>query len=235
MLKIALCDDESVEIEYLSSLAREWAETSRRNVNISTFQSAEAFLFEYEEDKSFDILILDIQMKGMDGIELAEKIRESNSGVQIIFITGYPDYISMGYDVSALHYLIKPVEKQKLFSVLDKAEKNLNKAEKFILLSVESENIRLRTDDIIYIEAFGHSSNIVCKNGEYSVKMPISDVFGMLDGSFVYCHRSYVINLRSVSSITKTDIIFDDGKNVPVSRRMYGAVNTAFINYYGGI
>ena len=117
MLNIAVCDDELIEIEYLTSLTQEWAKSTKTAVNISGFASAEAFLFRYEEDKNFDILLLDIQMKAMDGIELAEKIRESNSSVQIVFITGFPDYISRGYDVSALHYLIKPVV-QTVFIVL---------------------------------------------------------------------------------------------------------------------
>ncbi len=95
MLNIAVCDDESVEIEYLTQLTRQWAKLTETAVSISCFASAEAFLFEYEENKDFDILLLDIQMNAMDGIELAEKIRENNSSVQIVFITGFPDYIMM--------------------------------------------------------------------------------------------------------------------------------------------
>ncbi len=235
MLRIAVCDDEKIEIEYLTSLAEEWADSEGIKINTVGFSSAEAFLFEYDGDKNFDILLLDIQMNGMDGIELAEKIRESNSGVQIIFITGFPDYISRGYDVSALHYLIKPVEKEKLFSVLSKANSNLKKSEKFILLTVESESFRVNLNDIVYVEAFGHSSNVVCKNAEYQVKIPISDIHKMLGECFIFCHRSYIINLRAVSGITKTDILFDNEKTVPVSRRMYNEVNLAFIKFYRGI
>ena len=99
MLNIAICDDEAAQIEYLTSIVSEWAKKSEISVSVSGFLSAEAFLFKYEEDKNFDILLLDIQMKAMDGIKLAEKIRENNSSVQIIFITGFSDYISRGYDV----------------------------------------------------------------------------------------------------------------------------------------
>ncbi len=235
MLNIAVCDDELIEIEYLTSLTQEWAKATKTAVNISGFASAEAFLFKYEEDKNFDILLLDIQMKAMDGIELAEKIRENNSSVQIVFITGFPDYISRGYDVSALHYLIKPVEKEKLFEVLSKACDNLKKEEKFILLSVDNESFKINTKDIIYVEAFGHSSCVVCENGEYKVKLPISDIVKMLDESFIQCHRSYIANLQHISRITKTDVVFDNGKSIPVSRRMYNDVNLAFINFYRGI
>lgn len=234
MLNIAICDDETIEIEYLTSFVQEWANATKTVVNTSSFTSAEAFLFKYEEDKNFDILLLDIQMKAMDGIELAEKIRENNNGVQIVFITGFPDYISRGYDVSALHYLIKPVEKEKFFSVLSKACDNLKIEEKFILISVDNENLKMNLKDIIYVEAFGHSSCVVCENGEYNVKIPISDIAKKLDESFIQSHRSYFANLHHISRITKTDIVFDNNKSIPVSRRMYNDVNMAFINFYRG-
>ncbi len=234
MLNIAVCDDEAVEIEYLTFLTRQWAKANEQDIKISCFESAEAFLFEYEENKSIDIILLDIQMKGMDGISLAEKIREGNREIQIVFITGFPDYISRGYDVSALHYLLKPVEKEKLSEVLSKACENLKKEEKFILLSVDNESLRIKLKDIVFIEAFGHSSCVVCKNGKYTVKLSISDIAQMLDGSFIQCHRSYIANLRHISKITKTDVFFDSGSYIPVSRRMYSDVNSAFINYYRG-
>lgn len=234
MLNIAVCDDEYVEIEYLAQLVQEWAKATQHAANVSTFASAEAFLFKYEEDKSFDVLLLDIQMKAMDGIALAERIRENNDSVQIVFITGFPDYISRGYDVSALHYLIKPVEKEKLFEVLSKAVENLKKEEKFILLSVDNESFKINLKDIIYVEAFGHSSCVVCENDEYNVKLPFSDIAKMLDGSFTQCHRSYIANLYHTARITKTDVVFDNGKSIPVSRRMYNEVNMAFINFYRG-
>lgn len=234
MLNIAVCDDETLEIEYLTRLTRQWAKVTETAVNIFSFPSAEAFLFEYEENKNFDIILLDIQMSGMNGINLAEKIRESDSGMQIVFITGFPDYIAKGYDVSALHYLIKPVEKEKLFEVLARAYDNLKKEDKFILISADSENLKIRLKDINYIEAFGHSCRVVCEKNEYSVRYSVSDIAKMLDESFAYSHRSYIVNLGRVSAITKTDIRFDDGKTVPVSRRMYNDVNASFIDFYRG-
>ncbi|MGN0634725.1 MAG: LytR/AlgR family response regulator transcription factor [Acutalibacteraceae bacterium] len=235
MLHIAVCDDEPIEIEYLTACAQEWARERKTAVKVSSFASAEAFLFQYAEDKSFVILLLDIQMQAMDGIALAEKIRESDSSVQIVFITGFPDHISRGYDVSALHYLLKPVDKEKLFAVLSKASDNLKRTEKCILISVENESFKIHLKDIFFIEAFGHTSCVICENGEYRVKLPISDVAKMLDGSFVQCHRSYIANLEHISGITKTDIVLDNGKRIPVPRRMYNDVNMAFINFYRGI
>lgn len=234
MLNIAVCDDEAVEIEYLSFLTHQWAEETGLAVRVSGFGSAEAFLFDYEENKKTDILLLDIQMKGMDGISLAEKIRETDENIQIVFITGFPDYISKGYDVSALHYLIKPVDKQKLSEVLTRASVSLKKQEKFILLSVDNESVKINTKDIVFVEAFGHTSCVVCEKNQYNIKLPISDIAKMLGEGFVQCHRSYIANIRHISKITKTDIFFDNSKSIPVSRRMYSDVNSAFISFYRG-
>ena len=234
MLNIAVCDDEAVEIEYLVSLVQQWAKVNEKSVNILRFGSAEEFLFKYEDDKSIDILLLDIQMKEMDGIRLAQKIRETDKNIQIVFITGFPDYISRGYDVSALHYLIKPVEKEKLSEVLSRASVSLRKQEKFILLSVENESVKINVKDIVFVEAFGHSSCVVCEKNQYNVKLPISDIAKMLGDGFVQCHRSYIANIGHISKITKTDVFFDSSKSIPVSRRMYSDVNSAFISFYRG-
>lgn len=234
MLNIAVCDDETLEIEYLTSLTRQWAKSTETAVNILSFPSAEAFLFEYEENKNFDIILLDIQMSGINGIKLAEKIRENDGGMQIVFITGFPDYIAKGYDVSALHYLIKPVEKEKLFEILARACDNLKREDKYILLSAGDESFKIKLKDIFYIEAFGHSCRVVCEKNEYTVRYPVSDIAKMLDESFIFSHRSYIVNIGHISSITKTDIRFDGGKTVPISRRMYNDVNAAFIDFYRG-
>ena len=119
--KLAVCDDEERQIQYLAALVRDWAEQSGRMVSIRPFFSAEEFLFQYEEEKDYDILLLDIEMGNTNGVELAKRIRQENDAVQIVFITGYPDFIGEGYEVGALHYLLKPVSGEKLNQVLDRA------------------------------------------------------------------------------------------------------------------
>ena len=125
--KIAVCDDEAEQVEYLAALAGDWAECRGNRVCIRPFYSAEEFLFHYEEEKDCDILLLDIEMRGINGVELAKRLREENDALQIIFITGHPDFIADGYEVGALHYLLKPVSGEKLNQVLDRAEKNLGR------------------------------------------------------------------------------------------------------------
>ena len=137
---IAIIDDEQVQREYLITIINSWKKSSE--LNIKTFHNAESFLFDYEDNKDYDILLLDIEMDKINGIELAQKVRKDNERVQIIFITGFADYMSMGFDVSALHYLMKPVSKEKLHQVLDKAVKLLSKKETNIIIKVDGQNIQ---------------------------------------------------------------------------------------------
>ena len=111
--RAAICDDSTTDAEFVGSILHQWAAERGIEVESERFASADAFLFRYAEDKSFDLLLLDVEMPGTDGVTLAKTVRQENEAVQIVFITGYSDYIAEGYDVAALHYLVKPVSREK--------------------------------------------------------------------------------------------------------------------------
>ena len=234
MINITICDDESAETAYLRKLAEEWAEARKIILRLSDYASAESFLFAYEDDKSADILLLDVQMAQMDGLALARRIRQDNKSVQIIFITGFPDYMAEGYEVAALHYLIKPVKADKLFDVLDRALSNLAKQEVSLLLDVDGENVRLAADEIIYIEALDHILEIHTARETLAVKMPLYKIESSLGEDFIKTHRSYIVNMRCLRKITRTAVILDSGQELPLSRRLYTAVNKAMMRYIKG-
>ncbi len=98
MYRLAICDDNQADVSYLQALLEKWAESTQTSLKIESYPSAEAFLFQYEEDKSFDLLLLDIEMGRMSGAELARRLRRENRRVQIVFITGYMEYIGEGYE-----------------------------------------------------------------------------------------------------------------------------------------
>ena len=234
MINIAICDDEHAVILYFTSLVRKWAVARDIDVRISDYESAESFLFAYEDDKSADVLLLDIQMKEMDGVELARQIRKDNEAVQIIFITGYPDFIADGYDVSALHYLMKPVIEDKLYKVLDKAAKIISKPRKAIFFDTDGGSIRLLTDEIIYVESFDHFLEIQTTQLKHTVKIPLREIESKLTSGFIRCHRSYIVNMRFIKKITRTEVTLDSGKAIPLSRRLYTDVNKAMLKYITG-
>ena len=100
-MRAAVCDDRAEDAQLVAQYVREWGEERGESVALGIFPSAEAFLFEYSENKSYELLLLDVEMGGMDGVTMAKRIRAGNAAVQIVFITGYTDYIAEGYDVAA--------------------------------------------------------------------------------------------------------------------------------------
>lgn len=227
--KIAICDDSAVDQNYVLNLTKEWADGKQHSVQIDTFPSAENFLFRYADHKDYDILLLDIEMGAMDGVSLAKSLRRENETIQIIFITGYSDYISEGYEVAALHYLMKPVNKDKLFSVLDRAVEKLQKNEKVLTFEMIGETVRIPVYQIRYADVQRNYTTIHAKEN-LTVKMPLGDLISMLDERFYRVGRSLVVNLTLISRITKTEIHLQDGTLLPLPRGTYESVNRAVIS-----
>lgn len=227
--KIAICDDSDADRQYLSGLISRWAEDTGNIVQTYSFASAENFLFCYAEKNDYDILLLDIEMGGMDGVTMAKKLRLDNDTIQIVFITGYSDYISEGYEVAALHYLMKPVKKDKLFSVLNRAVVKISKNENILNLESHGEMIRIPVYQIRYAEVFGNYVTIHTSE-ELTVKMPLYELEKKLDDRFFRVSRSSIVNLTRIVRVTKTEIKLNDGSSIPLPRGAYEGVNRAIIN-----
>lgn len=227
--KIAICDDLESDRDYLKDLLNKWANDYSHLLNVYTFSSAESFLFHYEETKDYDILLLDIEMGLMDGVSMAKKIRQDNDTVQIIFITGYSDYIAEGYEVNALHYLMKPVKEEKFFSVLERAIEKISKND--VVLNMDSANgmVRVPIYQIRFVEVFGNYVTIHA-NDEVVVKMTLNEIEKLLDERFYRVGRSVIVNLNEVSRVTKTEIKLLDGTSIHLPRGAYDGVNRAIIS-----
>jgi len=228
--KIALCDDEAETLQHTSSLVADWAASRQISLDMETFPSAEAFLFQYQEDKSYDILLLDIEMTGMDGVAMAKSVRREDEAVQIIFLTGYSDYILEGFEVAALHYLMKPVNPDKLFSVLDRAVEKLQKNERTLTLELPDELIRVPLYEIRYLEVRQNYVTVHAKE-DYTLKKPLGEFEKELDERFFRTSRSGIVNLASVRRVTRTEVHLDGGDTVPLSRGLYDAINRAIITH----
>jgi len=226
---IAICDDSAADLKYIANLVFDWAKASARTVELKTFPSAEAFLFYYADDKNLDILILDIEMGGMDGVKLAKEVRRDNETVQIIFITGYSDYITEGYEVSALHYLLKPVQKEKLSEVLERAAHRISKNEKTLLLEASGEMVRIPLYEIKYLEVQRNYVTLHAKR-DYTFKKTLSEFETMLDDRFFRTGRSFIVNLTYVQRVTRTQIYLSDGSVIPLPRGQYEPINRAIIS-----
>ena len=228
--KIAICDDRNEDAKYIASVVSKWAAKEKIPMSLETFPSAESFLFQYAEQKDYDILLLDIEMQSMNGVALAKSIRKETDAVQTVFITGYTDYIAEGYDVAALHYLIKPVSEDKLHEVLNRAAIKIRKNEKALFLSSSGEAVRIPLYEIKYLEVQKNYVTIHAKNN-YTVKKTLGALEQELDERFYRMARSYIVNLSYIDRISKSDVFLSDGTVLPLPRGQYEPLNRAFIKH----
>lgn len=226
--KIAICDDAEAERRYLAGLVRHWAEARGHTVQLAGFPSAESFLFAYADEPDFDLLLLDIEMGKMDGVTMARTLRKQNDAVQIVFITGYADYIADGYEVEALHYLMKPVAEEKLFTVLDRAAAKLARQARVLNMALPGALVRLPVYQIRCAEVQGNYVTIHAE-ADYTVKMTLRELENALDDGFFRLGRSAVVNLGWVARATRTAVTLTDGRTLPLPRGAYEKLNRAII------
>ena len=230
--KIAICDDSDVDRQYVLNMVNHWASSANHMLHTDTFTSAENFLFHYADESDYDILLLDIEMGAMNGVDLAKTIRKINDTVQIVFITGFPDFIAEGYEVSALHYLMKPVSEEKLRTVLDKAISNLKKAEKRLCITFDRQTDYIPLSQITYIEAQKQYVMIYTDGKAYRMKSSLADAEKQLDEYFFKCQRSFIVNLRYVKRINGDCVVLKNDEVIPISRGMAETIGKKIIRLF---
>ena len=230
-LKIAVCDDHSSQRAYLSNIVNTWAKKKNYLIELKQYEGSSPFLFDYEEEKDYDILLLDIEMPGINGIDIAKRVRQENTTVQIIFVTGYYEYFSDGFDVSALHYLIKPVDEARLCSVLDRAVGNLQYRQRAVLITDTEGTVKVPLADIFYAEAQNVHVIVYTNQGTYRMRMTLSNFAQQLDDTFYKVHRSYIVGMKYIRKITRNEIVMTNGALIPISRGKYDEIHGALIKY----
>ena len=234
MFRVAICEDEKVILDFETSLVKDWAAASGCPLELDTYISSEQFLFESEDKAPYDLLIFDIQMKNMNGMELAKTLRRRGCDAVIIFITGVPDYAIEGYEVGAVRYILKPVKAEVLNDLLDNVWKERQKkADDYFVLGQGSDLEKISFDKIIYIEARGHYVFMKGLDFEREWKAGFAETTATFDEKRFFClRRGLLVNLAHVARITRTDCILDGGETLPVARGIYKELNEAFIEFF---
>ena len=228
--RVAIIDDSKTDREFVQGILNSWASQRQTNIQAEVFTTAESFLFRYAEDKEWDILLLDIEMGTMDGVTMAKRVRQDNEAVQIVFITGYSDYITEGYEVAALHYLMKPVNREKLLTVLDRAMEKRKQEERCLNLEAYGEMVRLPFYEIRYLDVHQNYVTVHAKT-DYTVKRTLGDFEKELDDRFHRVGRGMILNLKYIQRVTKTEVRLSDGTVLPLPRGAYEPLNRAIIQH----
>lgn len=234
MFHIGICEDDLTQQDYLEKCIYRWADLRKQKVQVYKYISAEQLLFDFEDRSDFELLILDIQLGNMNGMELARKVRQENKTVKIVFLTGLTDYAIEGYEVGAVRYLLKPLKQEVFEKLLDslRQEMQQEQAESFLFIQ-NGYTCRVPYSDIMYVEAEGHYLSLVTEKESYKWKAGFATVVQDFEKhGFFLLKRGLLVNLAYVKRITRTDCMLESGEQLPVSKRRYRELNEAFIDYY---
>lgn len=229
MLKLAICDDEKYQREEIVGIIVGALRLKNKQYKIFQFDNGEDLI---SSTDVFDIYFLDIKMDKLTGLEVAKKIRLINKEAIIIFITGIKDYVFDAFDVNAFHYILKPIDENKLKDVLYSALLQFDKKDEFIIAKTISQATKIFLKDIMYIESQHRKLRIHTKNNIIEYYHKISDIEKELYGcNFFRCHKSYIVNLKYVESYDNVFITLINSEKIYVSKYRLDDFSKAFMYY----
>ena len=217
MIRIAICDDEKHMSDHIRAMASDFFRKKNREIQLRTFLSGEDLL---NYDGQIDILFLDIQMKGMDGLETARKLRADKFRGFLIFITVLKEMVFQSFEVQAYDYLVKPVDEKQFGKTMERLYTSMQNASEGNLLVQQGYERRIvPKDEIVFCEIIDRKIYLNLTSGEVvDYYERIENLESKLDSHFFRCHRSYLINLKHLKGYKNGTAYMDNGKEVPVSR-----------------
>ena len=227
-MNIAVVDDEKIIREHI----REMIENQKPDCDVACFSSGEELL---AAAKQFDIIFLDIQMDGMNGIEAAKEVREKNADTVLIFITGIKEYVFEALDIYAFHYLLKPVTKQKFTEVFEHALREVMlrkmRRKKKLFINTRNKKITIDADNILYIESVSRKVQIYTMQEVIEAYATLGELETQLGVTFYRCHRGYLVNMAHITEYKSDCITLTGGNTVYLAKKKYGEFVNAYMWY----
>lgn len=232
MLRIAVVDDEKVYIDQIQEYIRQYGQEKDREIQTEAFCDGSGLLENYSP--RFDIILLDIEMGEMNGMDVAREIRKQDSDVVLVFITNMAQYAINGYDVGALDYVLKPINYYTFSVRLERAVSRVKKRQpEEVLLNLPDGIKRIRVDQIHYVEVQNRMLHYHTESGLFVVRGTLQGAEDVLrESHFVRCNHWYLVNLQYVSEIRR-NIVIVAGEELEISRRNKTAFMSELTDYMG--
>lgn len=228
MIRIAVCEDEEILLHRLASLVRDIFDKHGISYSVETYLNGSSLL----AHEAFDILLLDIEMEPLNGLETAKRLRRRGDESKLIFITSHPQYAIEAYDVQTYHYLLKPVDEKKLEALLMTLCSILaQERQQAISVRQGTRMQRVPLDRVLYLEVLDRQIYLHTTEETIPFYGKLEELELKLPGSFLRCHRSYIVHLYCVRKYDKKEITLCNGERIPLSRRRYQSFGLAFMQY----
>lgn len=218
MLRVAACGDDAGFLDELTGFIRAYFRENDREVLVSTFSNSVSFAERFKPD-SFDIVFLDIVMPQKNGLELAGGIYDADKNCQIVFVASTPDFAIQGYGVNAVSYLLKPVSRNIIASVLEKClERRQKRSVRSLVVKIGQHTQKVDLAHTVYLESRNKQVLIHCDDDTVVCTGKLSDLLLRLPRDFVHIHKSYIVNLSRVKAMSRNEMVTDGDIRVPISR-----------------
>ncbi|WP_312939925.1 LytTR family DNA-binding domain-containing protein [Oscillibacter sp.] len=226
-MKVAIVEDETPHAEALQDLLQQWSEEHQALIDVALFDSGEAILSACGD--LFDLVFMDIQMKGMNGISAARQLRQQGVHGQLVFLTSFSEYVFDGYEVQALNYLMKPVSYEKIAKCMDYVEQKLH--DDHYTFRDHDSVTRIAYSKIINFSSANHYTQIITTEGDFRQRESLQIVFSHLPSRFLFCHRTIIINMEHVSKLKGRELVLSNGVIVPISQTYLQDVRSGLMSY----
>lgn len=227
-MRVAVCDDEKIVYFELNSLFNEYSRMTNETISATYFPSGRDLL---ASSIQFDIIFMDYQMDGLDGMETSRILRTRNCNNKIIFLTSFPQVVFQSFEVNTFRFLVKPIQKQELFNALNSYIKSI-KNDDFLLLKTNDGVQRFRLSEIVYIEAQGKKCIIRTINSQYESSKYLKELENLLPkDSFMRTHKSCIVHFLHIHDHDNATIRFDNGEHGIIGKRYISRFKKAFQAY----
>lgn len=233
-MKIAILDDEKVYLNIIQKIIEDFAKKTRMLYEIKQYEYPRELLWDLEEGMYYDAYILDIEMPGMNGMELAHEIRMKYQESFILFVTSYFKYSLKGYEYGIFRYIMKEQVQEELPPALEEMQKKIEgRNQRFYTIESQSVLARLAYEDILYLDVSGKYVYFHTKQGEIRERASLQKVFAALGAKeFVYTDKSHIVNLKHVMQLEGNTVVMRNQERIPVSIPQAQKLKKAISDYW---
>lgn len=234
-MKIAICDDNLIFLQEVSAYLEQYAKENACHLDPYIYTNPLELAAQVENGVRYDVIMLDVFMPGINGIQCAKDIRNCDRYVKIIFLTSSVEFAMESYSVKAYDYLLKPIQKEKLFEVIGQLERELHKTEKnIVIIKCKTGIVKLALSEVEYCEMLNRKIVIhMADSREYECNLKMTELEKKLEiyGMFLRPHRSYLVNMDHIREFTPKNMVLECGVEVPIPREKYAQMKQEFMDY----
>lgn len=231
MIKIAFCDDEQNFLDLFKKKIDKLNETGSNLYDADFFQTPDELLA--RDFGMYDIIFLDIEMSGQDGLSVAKKLRNEHYDHVLVFLTAFDGYAIQGYEVQAFRYLVKPASLTDLKACLTYAIEEKEKRKVKLYLKLDKCKVPILEQDLLYIEMFGHQMKLHTTTDTIEIRESLRTVEKQLSDVFFKVHKSYIVNLEYIKHFDNNEILLTTGAQVPLSRNNIKEFKERITGFWG--